>query len=81
MVITVYVTETDIESGRKYTLTSCPIAFALSRITRKRISVGARRFREVGMSTDYPLPASAVSFIAAFDLGKEIHPFSFKVNI
>lgn len=80
----IHVTEEDIRSGTVSSYNKCPIALALTRITRVgEISVGRRctviwyndEWKEVKLSW------RARRFIHRFDAGKKVHPFSFKLKV
>lgn len=81
--ITVDVTQEDIDKGEEGLCFSCPISLALYRATGSAIWVGKNR-----ISSSYKgpwsreLPAVAVRFIEQFDFDVGIaSPFSFQISI
>lgn len=84
----VTVTQQDIDKGRKGSPTECPIALALQRSTGNVWAVST--IDAVPTSTPImarianatvALPASARSFVGAFDCGLNAEPFSFHLEM
>ena len=87
MLLNVDVTQADIDGGVRNSCTQCPIATAARRATgvprlnfvyvyRTGIDIwnGPRR------SHQFILPSIALGFMARFDRGKPVEPFSFQVE-
>lgn len=78
------VTQEDISHGIAKDCEECPIAHALERALGCRSYVERDSFfyRKDGRFTaNLPLPEIASAFIAAFDAGQPVEPFSFEVEV
>lgn len=78
------VTQEDIERGVPLNSCFCPIAFASSRAFHCQHSLVSQdyfRVLGVGKNGRIMLPQPAIDFIAAFDAGKPVEPFSFEVEV
>lgn len=82
----IFVTKKDIKKGKRNSFKHCPIALSL-----KRRKVYFEAINEGCIITDgyddenseagkIPLPQIAKRFIARFDTGNKVMPFSFKVK-
>lgn len=82
--VTIEVTEADIQVGQRKNCFDCPIALAVRRaypeITNPEfnISVGVRH-GFVG-NARFWMPTEAAEFIKKFDAGETVEPFSFQVE-
>ena len=82
----VNVTKEDIEGGEVDSTDASPISLAASRATGRMALVSISRgfvYFKPGDQYDVfsrPLPQIAISFLRAFDSGKEVEPFSFFVE-
>ena len=77
---TIKVTQEDIDKATPASCCYCPIARALRRaFPRRRVAVGPI-FITVGRERAYP-PVKACEFITAFDSGRTVKPFSFKLDL
>lgn len=76
---TIYVTQTDIDHGKRCNIIKCPIAMAIARCTRQWVAVGS------GIACFWDsvsqLPIEAINTIQWFDLGREILPFKFYIAL
>lgn len=84
MLIKVNVTPDDIngfETRASFSLRmkTCPIAFALQRVTNKAVTVGYTTCTI--NNKDYDLPIGAKHFIREFDNGALVSPISFEMEI
>lgn len=83
MKVTVDVTAEDIAEGSPNFCQFCPIARAIKRVVRGFVSVSVKTtlvfFGEAATPAD--LPKTAVDFIANFDAGAKVTPFSFELDI
>lgn len=79
MIVTV--TQGDIDKGFQFSPYSCPIARALKR-TRcfPKLRVGRDRVT-YGKDVSVKLPSKVQRFIANFDYGRPVKPFSFRLNM
>lgn len=88
--ITINVTQKDINSGIRADCHVCPVAIAVSRVlglNDVEISAasiyadfaGSNYYREARIIQ--PLPLQVRSYIRAFDAGNEIEPFSFNLDM
>lgn len=75
----VKVTQRHINTGRRNSPWSCPIAKAVRGATGRTASVGPSEF-SVGKRT-YRLPARSRRFIARFDWGSPVKPFTFRTLV
>jgi hypothetical protein len=77
-----YVTKNDIKRGHPFTCALCPVALSIQRrlsLSVHQVSVGiltASIKRKV-----FQLPSIARNFIAAFDRGQPVSPFTFTLPI
>ena len=84
--MTVRVTARDIKLAQKWDKTkdyrsfTCPVARALQRTLKdKTIHCYSSEFWSKHIKKEIVLPASVRDFIAAFDEGEKVKPFSFKI--
>lgn len=80
------ITQDDIDYGKKKACFECPVSMGMSRHFKREVRVDAARFevyneRGSDMFANGKLPQSAIAFIAAFDAGEKVEPFSFEVTI
>ena len=75
---TIEVTQCHIDSGEKYSPCGCPVALALKSATRHGWSVGVHS----AMTSSHIrlLPSETIDYIAAFDRGEDVKPFSFELR-
>lgn len=78
--ITINVTQEDIDAGLPIKCIQCPIALAAKRVFGHEVSVAATYIHDI-KSGYYDLPRAAVDFVAAFDKGRTVTPFSFEVQL
>lgn len=73
------VTQKDIDKGCQSDGGNCPIARALKRVFHTyRVGVCSS---EIGIRNQlFHVPITAIKFIVAFDSGKAVHPFNFKMG-
>jgi hypothetical protein len=76
------VTKSDIRYGEPESVTSCPIALAVMRATRRaRVSVDGDEVIIAKPKSRcvcaFPMPAKAGDFVSDFDGGEKVRPFSF----
>lgn len=87
MIQRVDVTAEDISEGVPKSSRKCPVAFALKRVAGRPVAVGidtvCMRPDATGGKAmcDYALPTIAQVFIADFDDGKPVLPFSFAMDV
>ncbi len=84
MIVTIEVTQADIDAGVREDCGLCPVARAVSRSTKQDVSVydvcltlwdrGTR-------STQIGLPADVRQFVKMFDAGESVRPFSFTIDL
>jgi hypothetical protein len=77
------VTQEDIDRGIPFSHTSCPIACAVQRTFGQPCWVYTHRmavFTGLPDVSRYALSGECVDFIARFDAGKKVEPFSFTVG-
>lgn len=80
--VTIFVTQDHIDKGIRVNGKACPIAHAMTESLNSEYHVGkcswnnAKNYEEWGV-----LPQNAKDFIDAFDAGKEVKPFSFKIKV
>lgn len=85
--ITVHVTQGDIDAGCFLDSTGCPVALALWRHTRLQWDVsacGAVVTEPVGgdgRQVMVRLPDSVRRFVSEFDSGRDVLPFSFRIDV
>ena len=81
MLVTVDVTQADIDAGVKRKCDQCPIARAVRRVVGadKEVTVNPVSIYIDGGYWRTPLEAS--NFISDFDNGHPVVPFSFEVNV
>lgn len=85
----VEVTAEDIANGKRETACYCPIALALKRLGVKDPDVFGEREECVSVPCDddeepwdhYQLPDEAIDFVVKFDLGAEVAPFAFDLEV
>jgi hypothetical protein len=80
--ITVSVTKRDISRGRRCSSSTCPVAWALNRRTAKKWDVACGRcllFATAHWSA--PMPEVVKDFVDAFDNGKPVKPFRFRLDV
>src|SRR5256885_4584440 len=77
MAMIIEVTAEDIANGKKSSITDCPVALALHRAGFPTATVGAWSMMN-GEGFD-ALPEGVSQFIARFDGGEPVEPFSFEV--
>lgn len=85
--VEVHVTETDISAGIVSDCEKCPVARAISRALELEIMVDTDSFYSEwddvtldGLAS-IPLPAEAQAFIAIFDDGGYVLPFTFPITV
>ena len=83
MLVTVEVTADDIRNGSPGSTCNCPVALALTRVMSRDYFI---RVYGSSVSTDYDdfmfdLPSEATEFIASFDEGEHVEPFSFEMDL
>lgn len=75
------VTKKDIENGFPASCSSCPIALAIRRATRKNILVGSSEIGHPAIGfKDIKLPKKVRLFIERFDQDIPVKPFSFTLD-
>jgi hypothetical protein len=77
--LTIKVTQCDINRGKRAECGKCPVAIAIKRATgENRVVVGAgwARVGEMG----YPLPDKVYDFIERFDFAKPVKPIRFALR-
>ena len=87
--LVIEVTAEDIRLGEKHSACRCPIARAAARLMGAPLGDAPVAVGGPTMGTywpdlttaDYELPASAVSFIEAFDTGDAVKPFTFTARL
>lgn len=78
------VTQEDIERGKRCDGLICPISQAVKRATGNTVCVSQNYFFLLSRASsmdDFKLPQPAIDFIAAFDAGQPVEPFSFEVEV
>lgn len=79
------ITEDDIKNGKPCNSKMCPIASAAQRAGLKFVTVGEQDIYfqdpDLGKPGWHALPEKAVHFIINFDARKEVHPFSFDLDV
>jgi hypothetical protein len=87
--IIVKVTSVDILYGNAKEARLCPIALALKRVVKKPVSVGdivitIGSYQIIGSrlcgTTKYKAPTAVTRFVHAFDDGKPVKPFTFRLT-
>lgn len=82
---TIDVTQEDIDHGECGRCYRCPVARAIKRAIGILVEVGDRYVaifdKDRDSIIDYALPDVAVDFIAAFDAGAPVSPFSFPLTL
>lgn len=82
------VTADDIKAGCRFSVANCPVARGLRRAFRRTVTVDGMQWalhrvsRQLGSRDTGPyrdLPKRVKNWIARFDTGKEVKPFSFTV--
>jgi hypothetical protein len=73
------VTSKHIKKGVKQDAESCPIALAIRGLKLRNVEVGGDDvdYTKGGKKFQAILPQRARNFVASFDIGKEVKPFSF----
>lgn len=77
------VTEQDIDAGLRNSCFSCPVARAFQRKLETQVTVGhtdAVVYRKGLFVATILLPEVVKLWIATFDAGKKVEPFSFEVD-
>lgn len=80
------VTQADIDKAMPCQAYDCPIAIAMSRVFNCPIGVCLDGLwwlasdGELGPGDSHPLPPEAIEFALAFDEGKTVEPFTFKIR-
>lgn len=77
--ITVHVTQADIDAGVPSNSCGCPVALAVQRVCKPRVRV-ATGSMTVGQAF-FVLPDVAFRFVADFDAGRPVAPFTFEVQL
>jgi hypothetical protein len=84
MVVTIDVTQDDIDHGTAGNCWACPVARAVRRVLGlEDIGVGTTDM-DLGQGTKVivvPTPDVAADFMTAFDTGKKVAPFSFTLDV
>ena len=80
MRLTVEVTQQDIERGSLIECRSCPVALALQRATGREVEVAGPWFIFANSRRHFNLPESVRDFVAQFDSGVAVQPFSFEIE-
>jgi hypothetical protein len=75
------VKERDIKRGKVMEPCLCPVALALKRKFKKHVTVGYIFTSVLGLTSGTELPERAKTFIAKFDNGKPVKPFSFTIKL
>lgn len=76
--ITVKVTQEDIQTGAKDNCYRCPIALALNRALKKPVTCWTYTYTIHNIS--YTLPSVVSRFIVGFDGGDLVKPFEFQIE-
>ncbi len=79
--MTIQVTAEDIAMGTRGWAYYCPIALAWKRQSGHRAAVSAGSLKDTHTLQWHSLPRSAQRFIKAFDNGKPVEPFEFKIDL
>ena len=72
------VTRAHIKKGLKGSCGNCPIALALDSVSEIYMSY-ASPYRLIMDHVEYRTPRSCIRFMTAFDAGKKVKPFRFKL--
>lgn len=77
------VTQEDIDQGERGSCLKCAVALAIHRATQREIEVGyfTAGEHDCNWNEVISLPPLATQFIADFDLGAPVTPFSFELDI
>jgi hypothetical protein len=78
--MTIEVTQDDIDRGRSQSFTECPIAIACRRATGMTILISNEYAYIDAWHEQSHLPQAARWFVAGFDNGCRVHPFSFELD-
>ncbi len=88
MIVTIDVTQEDIDRGRCKDCRTCPIALAILRVIRPGIALLSSTDFVIGPNGCSPfgqcqlkIPRDAVCFIGKFDYFQPVQPFSFPLDI
>ena len=73
--LVVHVTQDDINKGVEGNSHLCPIARAVRRLGKKRVTVDGAQIQV--RSRWYEMPYKAEKFVDRFDMGKRVKPFTF----
>ncbi len=73
------VTQEHIDNGVRDNCFECPVALAILTTTTEVVDV-ERSHIAIGERC-YPMPETARRFVAAFDLGEPVEPFSFSLEV
>jgi hypothetical protein len=82
--LTIEVTQEDIDNGVSKSATSCPLALAFTRKTKRVVRIGStiqiwgKAYRG---AWDYLLPRETIEFIEDFDSGKPVKPSKFRLKV
>jgi hypothetical protein len=79
MKVAVEVTAEDIRIGRRYSATRCPVRRAMRRAGIQVEAVFATGWMPTEHSRERPMPRVAGRWIARYDSGSAVEPFSFEV--
>lgn len=77
--MTIAVTQEDISIGQKKSCQFCPIALALKRVFPLSLFIRVDGDAITIGNIEIPIPDSCHDFIKAFDIGMEVHPFTFEL--
>lgn len=75
------VTAEDIKEGHRGNACLCPIALAMIRATKDEWAVGTFSVRRRYQRRAFALPKRVMAWIFRFDIGKEVKPFSFTLDL
>lgn len=80
MIITINVTQEDINAGKRNACELCPVALSVKRMFPKRTIYVDTRYIVIDL-LGFVIPIEARDFITAFDAGRPVKPFSFPLEI
>lgn len=79
------VTKEDIENGGRDNISTCPVALAVRRVTKKRFQVGSTEIYPPLSERHFPQPIrisdQVAEFIKRFDAKKRVQPFTFRIKL
>ena len=78
-VMIISVTQRDIESGTRFSPVYCPIALAIKRSTRRKVSAGCG-WITFANGDQYNTPHEVRVFIDRYDFEKPVEPFTFDLT-